>query len=356
MKGYERNYDFGDLLDCASGLNRLAALEYGEKAVKISKGHVKQRTLWAKLHPLPPDQTKPDLADFGGLETDEKICSALQVGLLQAQSLLTQLNMSPHAGVRDKTWWKSPWTLEKELGLFGRPSNTEELEDECRDIHDMENPGELSEKGLSTDLWDIPQADEVPSGHQMYKASLVSLLVGNPTFSKDRLTRIKQSVYFNGVKPKPRVEGVPVCIMDVGSGCGVLFDTPDGLISSRSCRGRQSQKQRRDGQAKQVWFGRVQKIRRKYNGKWAKSRSEIDLLDRPVAQAGEGCCCQVLFNWYTPVAGSKIKFTYDNTDLQWIDLESVITVVSMKMERTIRVLWTLDNNDRARINEFIAGL
>ncbi|KAL3677189.1 hypothetical protein R1sor_027137 [Riccia sorocarpa] len=55
MRGYERNYDFGDLLDCASGLNRLAALEYGEEAVKISKGHVKQRTLWVKLHPLPPD-------------------------------------------------------------------------------------------------------------------------------------------------------------------------------------------------------------------------------------------------------------------------------------------------------------
>ncbi|KAL2649370.1 hypothetical protein R1flu_017498 [Riccia fluitans] len=53
--------------------------------------------------------------------------------------------------------------------------------------------------------------------HQMYKASLVSLLVGNQTLSKDRLTHIKQSVYFNGMKPKPRVNGVPVCIMDFGS-------------------------------------------------------------------------------------------------------------------------------------------
>ncbi|KAL3675016.1 hypothetical protein R1sor_024964 [Riccia sorocarpa] len=279
MKGYEQNYDFGDLLDCASGLNRLAALEYGEEAVKVSKGHVKQRTLWAKLHPLPPDQTKPDLADFGGLETDEKICSVLQVGLLQAQSLLTQLNMSPHAGVRIKTWWKSPWTLEKELGLFGRPSNTEELEDACRDIHDMENPGEFPE--LSTDLWDIPQANEIPSGMDTDVDETNDLEVyGHETYSDS-----KQSVYFNGVKPKPRVEGVPVCIIDVGSDCGVLFDTPYGLISS-----------------------------------------------------------------------SKIKFTYDNTDLQWIDLESVITVVSLKMESIVRILWTLDNNDRARINEFIAGL
>ncbi|KAL2612928.1 hypothetical protein R1flu_024620 [Riccia fluitans] len=71
-------------------------------------------------------------------------------------------------------------------------------------------------------------------GHEMYKASLVSLLVGNSTLSKDRLTRIKQSVYFNGVKPKPRVDGVSMCIMDVGSDYTVLFDGPDNLFSINS--------------------------------------------------------------------------------------------------------------------------
>ncbi|KAL2633400.1 hypothetical protein R1flu_004879 [Riccia fluitans] len=133
-------------------------------------------------------------------------------------------------------------------------------------------------------------------GHEMYKASLVSLLVGNPTLSKDRLTRIKQSVYFNGVKPKPRVDGVPVCIMDVGSDCVVLFDGLHNLFNISSRGLRTGQKGRRDGQMNQVWFGRIQKIRMKYNGKWGKNRSEIDLLDRPVAQGSEGCCCQVLFN------------------------------------------------------------
>ncbi|KAL2631094.1 hypothetical protein R1flu_015780 [Riccia fluitans] len=71
-------------------------------------------------------------------------------------------------------------------------------------------------------------------GHQMYKASLVSLLVGNPTSLKDCLTRIKQSVYLNGMKPKSRVDGVQVCIMDIGSDCMVLFDGPDNLVSNRS--------------------------------------------------------------------------------------------------------------------------
>ncbi|KAL2634428.1 hypothetical protein R1flu_005907 [Riccia fluitans] len=81
MRGYERNYDFGDLLDCASSLNHLAALEYGEEAVKLSKAHVKQRPLWAKLHPLPPDYAKSNLSDFARLATDDQITKALKVGL-----------------------------------------------------------------------------------------------------------------------------------------------------------------------------------------------------------------------------------------------------------------------------------
>ncbi|KAL2609054.1 hypothetical protein R1flu_027627 [Riccia fluitans] len=385
-----------------------SVLEYGEEVVKLPKAHVKQRPLWAKLHPLPPGHVKPDLFDFARLTTDDQITKALKVGLQQAQTLLTQLNMFPHAGVRDKTWWRTPWTLEKELEIFRTSSSTQEPDHERFELNDMEEVEEMPNSELSFDLWDIPEATGAPStvevdmdveedetndlevyghearhvmsktmstllmehaptkgkvdlmvsyeGHEVYKASLVTLLVGNPTLSKDCLTRIKQSVYFNGVKPKPRVDGVPVCIMDVGLDYAVLFDSPDNLYTISS-RGLQTgQKGRRDGQTNQVWFGRVQKIRMKYNGKWGKSRSEIDLLDRPVAQGNEGCCCQVLFNWYSPIAGSRVKFTFDNIDLQWIDLESVITIVSLKMERSVRVLWILDSNDIGRIDEFVASL
>ncbi|KAL2632485.1 hypothetical protein R1flu_003964 [Riccia fluitans] len=90
-------------------------------------------------------------------------------------------------------------------------------------------------------------------GHEMYKASLVSLLVGNPILSKDCLTCIKQSLYFNGVKPKPRVDGVPVCIMDVGSDCAVFFDGPDNLFNINS-RGLQMG-QKGEGMDKRIKFG-----------------------------------------------------------------------------------------------------
>ncbi|KAL2608559.1 hypothetical protein R1flu_027132 [Riccia fluitans] len=284
MRGYERNYDFGDLLDCASGLNRLAVLEYSEDVVKLSKAHVKQRPLWAKLHPLPSSHAKPNLSDFARLAIDDQITKALKLGLQQAQTLLIQLNMSPHAWMRDKTWWRIPWILEKELGIFGTSSSTQEPDHERFEVNEVEEVEKMPNSELSSNLWDIPEATGAPStmeadldaeedetndlevyeheachvmsetmstllmehaptnmdpmvsyeGHEMYKASLVSLLVGNPTLSKDRLTCIKQSVYFNGVKPKPRVDGVPVCLMDVGSDCAVLFDGLHNLFNISS--------------------------------------------------------------------------------------------------------------------------
>ncbi|KAL3690868.1 hypothetical protein R1sor_004519 [Riccia sorocarpa] len=67
MARYERNYDFRDLIACASGLNRIARMEYGEENIQVGKSHVRQRTTWDKLHPLHPGEVEPNLADFEGL-------------------------------------------------------------------------------------------------------------------------------------------------------------------------------------------------------------------------------------------------------------------------------------------------
>ncbi|KAL3680514.1 hypothetical protein R1sor_023470 [Riccia sorocarpa] len=386
MSGVERNYDFGDLLDCASGLNRLTTLEYGEENLRFSKVQVKQQTIWSKLHPLGPGQIASNLADFDGLQSDIAIIEALKVGFSEAQDMLIQLNMAPHSRVRDQQWWNAPWVIECEYKTEGTVLCLDDVE------RNASSEGEFEDSSFC-DLWDTPSlpsggdddiGDDIDDlsvvghetrqvmtemfndalseksltkvdpmvsleGHMIYKATLVSQLVGNPTLSKDRLTRIKQSVYFNGVKPKPRVEGVPVCIMDIGSDCAVLFDTTRTNVLTRS-----KKRKRSSPTSKEVWFGRIQKIKRKYNGKWGKTRAEIDLLDRPIPQAGEGSICQVLFNWYTPVSGSKVKYLYEGTDLQWIDLESVLSVVTMKMEKNIRTIWNLDQNDRIHIDEFMA--
>ncbi|KAL3696539.1 hypothetical protein R1sor_010615 [Riccia sorocarpa] len=317
MSGYERNYGFADLIDCASGLNRLASMEYGEENIHFGRSHAKQQTIWGKLHPLLAGETEPDLSDFNRLQTGAEVIEALKKGFDEAQNLLIQLNMTPHTGVRNQAWWKTLWIIERELRLFERGSDTSPvpLDTECDEVggDDADLSGPVDLWDLSTDVQgqgsDSEEDDGVDdlavaghetrhvmaevfeqicseeeevkkfdpivvfNGHSIYKATLVSQLVGNPTLSKDRLTRIKQSIYFNGVKQKPQVEGVPV-----------------------------------------------------------------------------------LFNWYSPVRNSREKFTYAHTDLQWIDLESVITVVSMKMEQNVRTVWSLDANDRLRLDEFLQSL
>ncbi|KAL3689330.1 hypothetical protein R1sor_015639 [Riccia sorocarpa] len=329
MSGCERNYDFSDLINCASGLT----LEFGKEGLQLGGKHVKQETIWGKLHPLAPGQNKPDLANFSRLETNSDIIQALQTGMKEAQRCLIQLNMAPHSHVRDQVWWRTPWVKEKECGIFGKNLPMEENIPEL-DEESLEDTNE----SLLSDLWDIAtpttieedvnnddEADDLSflghetqhvmtevlsevlaseSGckvepmvshedHQIYKASLVSLLVSNPSLSKDRLARIKQFVFFNGVKPKARIARVLVCIMDVGSDCAVLFDCARESTNTRTRQVLNSRKRRREHIVKEVWFGRVQKIRRKYNGKWGKTRSEIDSLDRPVPQLGEGSICQV---------------------------------------------------------------
>ncbi|KAL3701925.1 hypothetical protein R1sor_019947 [Riccia sorocarpa] len=319
--------------DCSS-------LEFTEESLRLGDTHAKQQTIWGKLHPRSTEEAEPDLANFSGLEGDEDIICCLLIGLTQAQDLLTQLNMAPHTSVRDQSWWRAPWVLERDfwnnkrndvvdssqvddwdaetvpvedtpLSEFWLLPNEEDVTDEntesdgVNDLHVLENEtrhvmAKYLDQALSGSVFsESPRVDPMVSfdGHQIYKATLVSQLNGNPMLSKDRLTRIKQSVYFNGVKPKPREPGIPSCIMDIGSDCAVLFSSVQAQKRTRSRKRRGP-----ETTTKEVWIGRVQKIRRKYNGKWGKTRVEIDLLDRPVGEgAGERNICQVLFKWYTPV-------------------------------------------------------
>ncbi len=57
-------------------------------------------------------------------------------------------------------------------------------------------------------------------GQQMYKSIVVSGYVGNPQFSKDMLTKVKETFYVDKAKSR---EGVPTMTMQIGSDCGVFF-------------------------------------------------------------------------------------------------------------------------------------
>ncbi|KAL3695728.1 hypothetical protein R1sor_009804 [Riccia sorocarpa] len=364
MSGCERNYDFGDLINCASGLNRLASLEFGKENLQVGGKHVKQETIWSKLHPRPVGQCEPDLASFAMLESDSEVVEALKTGLKEAQGCLIRLNMALHNRVSDQTWWKTPWVKEKELQMFGKSQPNEDTEEELEDIFCEDGSG-----SLSSDLWDVttPGGDHVGLSGEDAEDDLPFVChetrhdmteVLNEVLSTESTSKVDPMVSHEGHPVyKSFINefiGVPICILNVGSDCAVLFDNASEGTNSRGRRVLSGRKRGRKNITKEVWFGRVQKIRRKYNGKWGKTRSEIDLLDRPVPQPGEGSICQVLFNWYTAIAGSRLKFRYEGTDLQWIDIESMISVVTMKVENGIRPTWSLDVSDREKVDQFVS--
>ncbi|KAL3696514.1 hypothetical protein R1sor_010590 [Riccia sorocarpa] len=88
------------------------------------------------------------LADYGG---NDEITAALKKEFQQAQSLLLQLNMASRTGVRDQTWWKTPWVSEKEMRLFERGSEMArdpahvDLEENGHASTDLETVGDLWE-------------------------------------------------------------------------------------------------------------------------------------------------------------------------------------------------------------------
>lgn len=213
----------------------------------------------------------------------------------------------------------------------------------------------------------------------IYKSTLVSQLTQNPLLSKDRLTRIKQSHYFNNLVDKPNVRaGAQTMFMTVGSDCGVFFidetqvvrETRSSEALSRTLRGKGQGKRgascagvptpkRPRGKAVPVcsvttskyvwWIGRVQSVHKKYGSSIQRAREPLDLLDRP----GPEAACKVMFEWFSPIRGSRHKFAYDTSDPQLIDLDSVISTVSLSVDPLYPGVFQLHSDDTVALDNFV---
>ena len=61
-------------------------------------------------------------------------------------------------------------------------------------------------------------------GHTIYKSTLVSQLNGNHFLSEDRLTRVRNSIYFNNANDYIATSSsTSLMMLGLGSDCGVLF-------------------------------------------------------------------------------------------------------------------------------------
>lgn len=99
--------------------------------------------------------------------------------------------------------------------------------------------------------------------------------------SKDRLTIVKNSIYYNNSKEYLLVENFgSTILLDLGSDCAIYFkqrSTIGVLLAIKAARQRNGVNSRRNSHPcpvrngfdeKKWWLGRVQRIWSKYNGKW----------------------------------------------------------------------------------------
>jgi hypothetical protein len=99
------------------------------------------------------------------------------------------------------------------------------------------------------------------------------------------------------------------------------------------------------------WLGRVQKIRRKIGSRWGISRTPIDLQNRPVtSKSPSGPAIQVRLNWFSKALGN-MKFKYDHSDCKWIDLDTIISTVTLTYN-AVQKVYILDPSDFASLNDF----
>jgi hypothetical protein len=204
-------------------------------------------------------------------------------------------------------------------------------------------------------------------GKVMFKSTLVAELNGNPFLSKDRLTRVRNSVYFNNADDYiSAANSENTCLLGLGSDCAVYFVTNTaGGQSSTARAAKKRTRSRRVGAPSNIgtgapsgswWLGRVQKIRRKVGLKWGLSRYPVDLMNRNRSTAKKGtgpAQVMVLLNWFSKSTGNG-KFKYDVSDSQWIDVDMVISTVSLSFQSS-NSLYVLDNNDAKQLDEFVAS-
>ena len=273
MEGHERAYDFHQLVNTANTLNRLTSTEYKNNGLKFGRVHNKMKNVWADLHPLAEGELACNLSDYTLIATDDDVIAALQEGLKEAQSMLRVLNMSPSIQCANKVWFMTPWLVEKadpqnfayvptKSPVRGEDGDGEvlraDLEENSLDhdsVNSNSNPCIEGEEDIVEDeapnLFDVeietrdamtemlnleePQVSSalptdkvIPfvqyGGHNIYKSTLVSQLNANPFLSKDRLTRVKNSIYFNNsddyINASSSTERM---LLGLGMDCGVYF-------------------------------------------------------------------------------------------------------------------------------------
>ena len=422
MVGMERAYDFQELVGCANIVNHLSQIEYGHNGIKFARAHNKMKNIWAKLHPLGEGEGEPNLGDYSLVSTNEGVVKALNQGLKEAQRVITSLNMAPNPQVAAKlrVWFDKPWIVERADKLSfawaatskpvrGEDGDMEVLREDINEEDESQLQGELHDteptaiEHVEEDLIDdgVPALAIVESetrdiisemlsnherhvrsipvpatveafvefdGHRIFKSTLVGQLNGNPFLSKDRLTQVRNSLYFNNSEDYLRAAQCSnTCFVGIGSDVGVYFlqrttiTRPSTVIAAKRRGNSLAKKSGRVASTlKGVdegtwWVGRIQKMRRRASGtSWGSLKHPVDIANREVLTGKKNTLItsvEVILHYYTRAPG-QYKFKYNLTDSKWISLESIISNVTLTYKYETQV-YSLDRGGAENLNEYV---
>ena len=207
-------------------------------------------------------------------------------------------------------------------------------------------------------------------GHRIFKSTLVGQLNGNPFLAKDRLTRVKNLLYFNNSEDYLRAATCSnTCFVGIGSDVGVYFlqrttITRPSTVTAAKKRGMSLAK--KSGRVASTlrgvdegswWVGRIQKMRRRAGGtSWGSLKHPVDIANREVSickKTNLVSNVEVILHYYTRAPG-QYKFKYNLTDSKWISLEFIITNVTLTYKSDTQI-YSLDRGDAENLNEYVSN-
>ena len=136
---------------------------------------------------------------------------------------------------------------------------------------------------------------------------------------KDRLTKVRNGVYFRRDERPPR-KGVAIGF-GIGSDCVVLFESESIAVVECTRRKGVSQSTKHGVSCGTWYIGRVQRIRKKDANRVFDYHNDINLLDRP--EGVEIQCC-----WYNRIK-RQCMYKYDSTYHLFIQLEYVVATKNL---------------------------
>ena len=133
-------------------------------------------------------------------------------------------------------------------------------------------------------------------GHMIFKSTLVGQLNGNSFLAKDRLTRVRNSLYFNNNEDYLRtIQCSNTCFVEIGSDVGVYFVQRTAItrpFTVTAAKRRGNSLAKKSGRVASTlqgvdegtrWVGRIQKMRRRASGtSWGSLKHPVDIANREV--------------------------------------------------------------------------